>query len=97
PAWARAGMNNALLAFLYILNWIDADGTTYAVLNAASSVLFYFLPIFIGISAAKKLNANPFVGGTIAAGLMDPNFTALIEYTGDVGFLGIPLIASDYS
>jgi len=97
PALAGAGMIKALLAVLSMLNWIDAEGTTYAVLNAASSGLFYFLPIFIGISAAKKLNANPFVGGTIAAGLMDPNFTALIEYTGDVGFLGIPLIASDYS
>jgi len=97
PALAGAGMIKAILAVLSMLNWIDVEGTTYAVLNAASSGLFYFLPIFIGISAAKKLNANPFVGGAIAAGLMDPNFTALIEYTGDVGFLGIPLIASDYS
>src|SRR5690625_920934 len=97
PALAGAGMIKALLAVLSMLNWIDVEGTTYAVLDAASGGLFYFLPIFIGISAAKKLNANPFVGGTIAAGLMDPNFTALIEYTGDVGFLGIPLIASDYS
>ena len=97
PALAGAGMIKALLAILSLLNLIDVEGTTYAVLNAASSGLFYFLPIFIGISAARKLNVNPFVGGTIAAGLMDPNFTTLIDYTGDVAFLGIPLIASDYS
>src|SRR5699024_1060660 len=53
PALAGAGLIKALLAVLSMLNWIDAEGTTYAVLNAASSGLFYFLPIFIGISAAK--------------------------------------------
>ncbi|WP_257350190.1 beta-glucoside-specific PTS transporter subunit IIABC [Pseudalkalibacillus decolorationis] len=97
PALAGAGMIKALLAILDIFNLIDMEGTTYSVLNAASSGLFYFLPIFVGISAAKKLNANPFVGGTIGAGLLDPNFTALIERAGDVNFMGIPLIATDYA
>ncbi|MCG5103181.1 beta-glucoside-specific PTS transporter subunit IIABC [Oceanobacillus alkalisoli] len=97
PALAGAGMIKALLAVLSMLNWINVEGTTYAVLDAASGGLFYFLPIFIGFSAARHLNANPFVGGTIAAGLMAPSFTALMEYAGDVDFLGIPLIVSDYS
>ncbi|MFJ7724623.1 beta-glucoside-specific PTS transporter subunit IIABC [Neobacillus sp. NPDC097160] len=97
PALAGAGMIKALLAILDILNLINIKGSTYAVLNAASSGLFYFLPIFVGISAAKKLNANPFVGGAIAAGLLDPNFAGLLKATGDVSFIGIPLIASDYT
>lgn len=97
PALAGVGMIKALLAVLSMLNWIDVDGTTYAVFDSASSGLLYFLPIFIGISAAKQLSANPFVGGTIAAGLLDPHFTELITYTGDINFLGIPLIISDYS
>ncbi|MED4074066.1 beta-glucoside-specific PTS transporter subunit IIABC [Priestia endophytica] len=97
PALAGAGMIKALLAVLAMLNWIDVEGTTYAVLNAASSGLFYFLPIFIGISAAKQLNVHPFVGGAIAAGLLDPNFTALLERTGDISFIGIPLIATNYT
>lgn len=97
PALAGAGMIKALLAILSMLDWINVEGTTYAVLNAASSGLFYFLPIFIGISAARQLNANPFVGGTIAAGLLDPNFTALLGHTGDISFMSIPLIVTDYT
>lgn len=97
PALAGVGMIKALLAVLTIFNWINVDGTTYAVLNGASSGLFYFLPIFVGISAAKKLGANPFVAGVIAAGLLDPNFTALLERTDDITFMGIPLIVSNYS
>ncbi|MEH7224077.1 beta-glucoside-specific PTS transporter subunit IIABC [Bacillus sp. JJ1566] len=94
---AGAGMIKAILAVLTTLNWIDTEGTTYAVLNAASSGLFYFLPIFVGIFAAKKLGANPVVGGVVAAGLLDSNFTALLERTGDITFIGIPLIVADYS
>lgn len=96
-ALAGAGMIKALLAVLSLLNWINVEGTTYAVLNAASNGLFYFLPIFIGISAARKLNANPFVGGTIAAGLLDPSFTALLENSGNLSFMNIPLVVTDYS
>lgn len=97
PALAGSGMIKALLAVLSMLNWIDVEGTTYAVLNAASSGLFFFLPIFIGISAARKLNVNPFVGGAIAAGLLDPNFTGLLESSESLSFMNIPLIVTDYS
>ncbi|UOQ94760.1 beta-glucoside-specific PTS transporter subunit IIABC [Halobacillus shinanisalinarum] len=97
PALAGAGMIKALLALLSILHLIDPEGTTYSVLNAAASGLFYFLPIFVGISAAKQLNANLFVGGAIAAGLLDPNFTALMEQSGDVSFMGLPLVVTDFS
>ncbi|KWW11123.1 PTS beta-glucoside transporter subunit IIABC [Peribacillus simplex] len=97
PALAGAGMIKALLAILNILNLIDINGTTYSVLNAASSGLFYFLPIFVAISAAKKLKANPFVGGAIGAGLLDPNFTAMLKADGQVSFMNIPLIVTDYS
>ncbi|MDM8101661.1 beta-glucoside-specific PTS transporter subunit IIABC [Oceanobacillus oncorhynchi] len=97
PALAGSGMIKALLAILDILNWIDIEGSTYAVLNAASNAVFYFLPIFVGISAAKKLGANPFVGGVIAAGLMEPSFAALLEVNGNLDFMGIPLIVADYS
>lgn len=97
PALAGAGMIKALLAILSILNLLDVEGITYSVLNATASGVFYFLPIFVGISAAKKLNANLFVGGAIAAGLLEPSFTALRDLTGDISFMNIPLIAADYS
>lgn len=97
PALAGAGMIKAVLAILTFFEWIDVKGSTYALLNAASSGLFYFLPIFVGILAAKKLGANHYVGGVVAAGLLDPKFTALSEFTGDTTFMGIPLIIANYS
>ena len=97
PALAGAGMIKALLALLSTFHWIDTAGTTYSVLNAASSGVFYFLPLFVGITAAKKLGANLFVGGAIAASLLEPNFNALLSAEGSTSFMHIPLIVVDYS
>ncbi|KMY48279.1 beta-glucoside-specific PTS transporter subunit IIABC [Peribacillus loiseleuriae] len=97
PALAGAGMIKALLAILTLLHWIDVDGSTYAVLNAASGGVFFFLPIFVGITAALKLGANPYVGGAIGAGLLEPSFTALLEHGARSEFLNLPLILTNYS
>ena len=58
--------------------------------------IFYFLPIFVGYFAAKKLGVTPLVGALIGAALLEPNYTAL--QTGDATtFFGIPIVAIDYS
>lgn len=68
-----------------------------AVLTAASNGLFYFLPIFVGITASKKLGANPYLGGAIAAALMEPSFLALGAPGTVVDFLGAPLVIFTYA
>lgn len=97
PALAGSGMIKALLAVLTMFGWLNAESSTYAVLEAASNGLFYFFPIFIGISAARFLKVSPFVGGVIGAGLLDPSFTALMEVNQSLDFMGLPLIISDYA
>ncbi|WP_028389982.1 beta-glucoside-specific PTS transporter subunit IIABC [Bacillus cihuensis] len=97
PALAGAGMIKALLAILTLLHWIDVEGSTYAVLNAASGGVFFFLPIFVGITASLKLGANPYVGGAIGAGLLEPSFTKLLEHGTRSEFLNLPLILTNYS
>ena len=62
PAMAGAGMIKALLTVLVQLKWISDISSTYAVLNAASNAVFYFLPIFLGITLAKKVGGNMYVG-----------------------------------
>jgi beta-glucoside PTS system EIICBA component len=97
PALAGAGMIKALLAILTLLHWIDVEGSTYAVLNAASGGIFFFLPIFVGITASLKLGANPYIGGAIGAGLLEPSFTQLLENGTRSEFLNLPLILTNYS
>ena len=90
-------MVKALLAILNLFSFWDPESTTGLVLQAASNGLFYFFPIFVAISAGKYFKVNPWVAGVIGASLLDPNFTGLAEAGGNLNFMGIPLLISDYS
>lgn len=97
PALAGAGMVKALLTVLTSFGLMSDATTTYAILSAAGNGVFYLLPVFLGITLAKKLGANMFVGGAIGAALLDPSYTALIGSEGIVDFLGINITPIDYA
>ncbi|WP_374015804.1 PTS transporter subunit EIIC [Paenibacillus thiaminolyticus] len=96
-ALAGAGMLKALLTVLTMVGWLSTESGTYFILSAAANSVFYFLPIFLGITLATKLGANPYVGGTIGAALLEPNFAGLLENGDRSDFLGIPVLLMDYS
>ncbi len=72
------------------------EDSTYLILSAAGNAVFYFLPIFLGITLAKQFGANAYVGGGIGAALLEPNFTGLLEAE-NVNFLGIGVTPIDYA
>ncbi|MEM5008468.1 beta-glucoside-specific PTS transporter subunit IIABC [Priestia megaterium] len=95
---AGAGMLKVLLNILIMTGVLSAESGTYLILSAAANAVFYFLPIFMGITISAKLGASPYVGGAIGAALLEPNFTNLLKNTGDVSdFLGIPVVLMNYS
>ncbi|WP_342047179.1 beta-glucoside-specific PTS transporter subunit IIABC [Bacillus sp. OTU530] len=97
-AFAGAGMLKVLLNILSMTGVLSAESGTYHILSAAGNAVFYFLPIFLGITISTKLGANPYVGGAIGAALLEPNFASLLQNTGDVSdFLGIPVVLMNYS
>ncbi|MDF2883156.1 MAG: beta-glucoside transporter subunit [Clostridiaceae bacterium] len=99
---------NALFVSLHLLS--DKSGT-YIILNAIGDCLFYFFPIFLGYTAAKKFKLNEFTGMAIGAALVYPTIAGLTSgkplytlFTGTViaspvylTFLGIPVILMSYS
>lgn len=97
PAMAGSGMLKALLTVLTMLGWMSDTSDTYLILSAAGNAVFYFLPIFLGITLGMKLKANPYVAGVIGAALMEPSFTGLMDKGSDVSFLGIPVVMMNYS
>ncbi|MEK3880130.1 beta-glucoside-specific PTS transporter subunit IIABC [Paenibacillus sp. FSL M7-0420] len=97
PVMAGSGMLKALLTVLTLLGWMSDSGDAYKILSAAGNAVFYFLPIFLGITLGIKLKANPYVAGAIGAALMEPNFTAMLEGDGAHSFLGIPVVMVSYA
>ncbi|MDA8276577.1 MAG: PTS transporter subunit EIIC [Actinomycetota bacterium] len=97
PLFAGSATIKALLAILLKFHAIDPKGGTYLILAAAGNAIFYFLPIFLGFTAAKALNANTFIGAAIGASLLEPNFTSLLLHGSRTSFIGIPVILANYS
>ena len=94
---AATGMIKGLNAILIAAKILEDTSSTYMVLNAIGDCLFYFFPIFLGFTAAKKFKLSQFTGMAIGASLVYPTITGVAGQTLD--FLGIPMImpASGYS
>ncbi|MBF9001231.1 beta-glucoside-specific PTS transporter subunit IIABC [Vibrio nitrifigilis] len=104
---AGAGILKGLIALCVAMSWMDASGGTHRVMNAAADGMFYFLPIFLGYTAAKKFGGKPFIGMAIGAALVHPDvmghFNAIFaaELSGKTipseYFLGIPISYMNYA
>ena len=61
---------------LMVANGIVTDGTaTYDILNAMSDAFFYFIPLFLAYTAAKKFDVEPFSAILVACILLHPSMT----------------------
>lgn len=72
PAIAGAGMIKGLLAGLIALKVIPKTSDTVIIIDLIASGVFYFLPFFLAVSAAKIFKTNEYLAAAIAACLMFP-------------------------
>lgn len=70
---------------------------TFQFMHAMWRSVFYFLPIMVGATAARKLGANEWVGAAIPAALLTPEFLALGEQGDKVMVFGLPMIINGYA
>lgn len=75
PVLIGCGLIQGVMALLAYLD-IDSTTYTYTVLNACGQAGYYFLPILLGFSSAKKLGINPYVGAVIGAVVLYPDILA---------------------
>ena len=60
PLLAGAGMVKALLTVFTEFGVMGYEDSTYLILSAAGNAVFYFLPIFLGITLAKQFGGNAY-------------------------------------
>ena len=101
PAITGAGMLKAVLALIVAFHWVDNSSSTYQVLNFMGDAAFYFLPILLANSAAKKFSCNPYMAMMLGGILLHPNFVSLVNAAKEAGtavtIFGLPIYKATYS
>ena len=74
---AASGILKGILALLTQFNIVEAGTNTYAIIDAMSSSMFYFLPIIIGFTSARRLGADPIIVAIIGGVLVFPSLVSM--------------------
>ncbi|MEC0250403.1 beta-glucoside-specific PTS transporter subunit IIABC [Bacillus halotolerans] len=97
PAIAGAGMIKGLVALVVTFGWMAEKSQVHVILSAVGDGAFYFLPLLLAMSAARKFGSNPYVAAAIAAAILHPDLTALLSSGKSISFIGLPVTAATYS
>ncbi|WP_139738911.1 glucose PTS transporter subunit IIA [Actinomyces wuliandei] len=102
---AASGILKGILALLTQFDLVEDGSPTYTIINAMSDSMFYFLPIIVGFTAARRLGSDPIVVAIIGGVLCYPSIVEMAspdaegyEVTASIGrtvfnadFFGIPV------
>ncbi|KTS29352.1 beta-glucoside-specific PTS transporter subunit IIABC [Pantoea stewartii] len=97
PAIAGAGILKGILALMVAFHWLETQNQSYQILLAISDGVFYFLPLALAFSAAKRFGANPYVAVALAASLFHPALQTLFTAGEPIRFLGLPVPTVNYA
>jgi len=93
PILVAAGLVSAVLNICVTFFGLSTDTGTYIILNTINNAGFFYLPIFLGYSAAKKIGINPYMGAFLATILIHSN----IDGKAGLDFLGISITKATYN
>lgn len=101
PALTASGMLKAVLAILVAFKLVNNTSSTYQVINFMADATFYFLPILLAGSAAKKLGCNVYLAMMLGGMLIHPNFVNLVAGAKETGeairIFGLPIYNATYA
>lgn len=79
PAIAAAGLIKGLLAAAAKIPGFDTTNSTYIIMNTASNIIFYFMPVFLAYTSAKALKCNQVIAMVLGAFLCHPTIDTLVQ------------------
>ena len=101
PIITAAGMIKAVLSLLVVFGLTTNKDQNYQILNFIGDAGFYFLPVFLGATAAKQFKTNTYLGMLIGAILLHPTFATMVAAFKETGngihLFGIPFTPTSYS
>lgn len=98
PAIAASGLIKGLLAIASRMGWVADTNSTYILLNTASNVIFYFMPVFLAYTTAKTMKCNKINAMVLGAFLCHPVIDALIQDVSNPSTIfGLPVIKKAFT
>ena len=98
PAIAAAGLIKGLLAAFAKIPGFDSTTSTYVIMNTASNVIFYFMPIFLAYTTAKALKCSTVVSMMLGAFICHPTIDALVQDVATKSTIfGLPVIKMEFA
>ena len=98
---SACGILKGFLSLFSYFGWMDAAGGTYTLLYALADSFFYFMPVLLGFTAAKKFKLPEMEGIVIGLVMVYPTLTSSsLAAMETFKFAGIPIImpaAGDYT
>lgn len=93
PVLVAGGLTGAVLTILTTFFGLSAESGTYQVFYAINQAALYFLPVFVGFSAASRLNINGHLGAFLAVILL---YSGINGVEG-LSFLGLNIQTISYN
>lgn len=107
PVLIGSGLISAILALLTNFHLLDAESSTYILLNTLANAAYSYLPVLVAVAAARRLKTNEYVAAFIMLALCSGAVTGVeglsifgiglmtVKYTSNIvpALLMVPVMA----
>lgn len=100
PAIIGGSMIKLLAMLLNMTGVLSLESSTYNILNTIGDAPFFFLPLLVAVSAARKFGSNVFLAMAIAGVMVHPVFMDIMEKAAEgkaTTFAYIPILSVKYT
>lgn len=96
PVLVGAGMIKVVILLGELLGLLTTGTPTHTLLTFVGDAGFYFLPILVGSSAAKKFGANQYLGMLMGSILVYPGLVTMMGDGSHISLFGLPVYSTFY-
>ncbi|MBM2659111.1 PTS cellobiose/arbutin/salicin transporter subunit IIBC [Staphylococcus pseudoxylosus] len=100
PAIIGGSMIKLLVMILNMTGVLSSESSTFNILNTIGDAPFFFLPMLVAVSAARKFNSNVFLALAVAGVMVHPVFMEIMEKAAEgkaVTFAYVPVMSVKYT
>ena len=99
PILIGVGLIKVILILLgpIVFNILSEESNTYIVLSFVADAGYYFMPIYIAMSAAEVFNTDKYLGALCGAMLISPVFIQYVANGETLTIFGLPIAMTNYA